>query len=547
MSSEQKFRLPILQKSTAASLDALLALPATPALPDDLPKVERRSAGSGPVRTSSYVIYVDLPDAREEMLLVHAYTGAYDRVSRRTATYVRSLEPRHAPRPLYGEWSPEPPCPAGEVALPSEETLARLHKRGYLTRMTSEEEEAYFCHIAGTLHQISLRQRPAYVLMPTYQCNLRCAYCFQDHMRTDPSYSHLLRTMTRDMIDRIFKGMAFIESVHSLPEGSQGRAITLFGGEPLLRESRPIIEYILQRAKESPDPFIAAISNATELDAYRDLLGPQGIRAIQITLDGPPDEHDRRRIYADGSGSFARIADNISMALDCGTAISLRMNIDRQNIAHLPQLADEFVRRGWTQYSLFSSYVAPVHAANENVNAKSTFDSWELTEAVKALEVEHPVVSHIGSHDRSMTDQARQLFDKRHDPLPGFKANFCGAHNTMYVIDAFGDIYACWERTGDPSLRVGRIVESGEVQMNSGLMHLWRSRSVISNSVCRKCRYATYCGGGCAILAEADHGTLFANHCDGFAKRFRASIATAYLEFELGVRREPQATPICDM
>lgn len=56
-----------------------------------------------------------------------------------------------------------------------------------------------------------------------------------------------------------------------------------------------------------------AISNATELDAYADLLGPKGIATLQITLDGPPSEHDQRRIYADGRGSFDRIAENIDL------------------------------------------------------------------------------------------------------------------------------------------------------------------------------------------------------------------------------------------
>src|SRR5689334_23073344 len=103
------------------------------------------------LRTSSYTIYVDLHDNTEEMLLVHGYTGAYDRVSREVARYLRGLEVGGAPRPLYGEWSDEPhldePAPA-----PSESAISALKKRGYLTEKSVEQEEAFFSEMATKLH-----------------------------------------------------------------------------------------------------------------------------------------------------------------------------------------------------------------------------------------------------------------------------------------------------------------------------------------------------------------------------------------------------------
>ncbi len=90
-------------------------------------------------RTSSYTIYVDLPDEQEYVLLVHGYSGAYDKVSRRVANFVRSLEIGALPKPLYGEWSNEKID--GVVPTPSDETLNILTKRGYLTEMSREEEQ----------------------------------------------------------------------------------------------------------------------------------------------------------------------------------------------------------------------------------------------------------------------------------------------------------------------------------------------------------------------------------------------------------------------
>lgn len=535
--------------SAPAPLDATVVLPATPAVPSDVRpfiRPESEVLAGRALRASGYTVYVDLPGNTEEMLLVHGYSGAYDKVPRHVAMYIRSREAGRPPKPLYGDWGSEP-ARDEQAAVPSNKTIEALKRRGYLTALTVEEEESFYSKLAAQVHFRAAARPPGFVVMPTYQCNLRCPYCFQDHMRTDPAHGHLLRTMQPQMVDRIFRGITQIEAAYGLADKATRRAVTLFGGEPLLAESRPIVEYIMQRARESRDTAFSAITNGTDLQAYKDLLGPGGLGFLQITIDGPPGEHDRRRVYADGSGSFERIAANVTMALDLGVHISVRMNVDRRNIHGLPELAEQLSARGWTSYRGFSAYVAPVHASSDNTDARTTFNTWQLNQAMADLKQRHPAVERIAVEDDRLRDRARQVFDKRSDPLPSFKASFCGAHTSMYVIDPFGDIYACWERTGDPAIRIGAIREDGEVAMNRAITEQWRSRNVTSNPICRRCRYSAYCGGGCAILAEGQHGTIHANYCDGFAKRLRAGIAQAYLDHTAGAPCATSVEQICDL
>jgi uncharacterized protein len=515
-----------------------------------LPVVDAYAAHTAPaqstqLRASSYVIYVDLPNSSDEMLLIHGYTGAYDLVSRRVATYVRSLEPRHAPKPLYGVWMPEP-AHDGCVEAPSEETLKVLRRRGYLTELTLAQEEALLGKLASKLHERSMKQPPVYIVMPTYDCNLRCAYCFQDHMRTNPAYKHLLRTMSREVVDRMFMGMLQIERMHGWQsEGVPPRNVWFFGGEPLLQASRPVVKYIMDQAKTLGTTTISAVTNATELDAYKDLLGPEKISNLQITLDGPPEEHDARRVYADGSGSFSKIARNITMALDHGVAVSVRMNIDRNNFGQLPELAEVIHEQKWDTYPRFSAYTAPIHATNPNIDKKTVLSSWELEQKLAAAKKIFPLLASIAPSDDWLKNEARTIFKTPGGSMPKLRESFCGAHTGMYIFDALGDLYACWEKTGDPSIRLGRLKENGDLELNRPVAELWRSRTVATNPVCRKCRYALHCGGGCAVLAYGNTGNYHTNFCDGFASRFRASVAEAYMEKTSGQAVPEMKSRVC--
>jgi len=303
------------------------------------------------MRASSYNIYVELPDTPDEVLLVHGYTGAYDRVSRSVADYVISLEEGSPSDPLHGAWETEPAVRGAggrPIVRPSEQTIEILERRGYLTTKSRKEEPGFVARLIKTLHKRAVHQAPSYIIMPTYNCNLRCGYCFQDHMRTDPAFDHLLQYMRYETVDRIVGAFPAVEARHGIPaDGDVRRSIGFFGGEPLLAVNKDVIRYFIDSVRKIGEADFWAITNATELEAYSDLLGPTGISSVQITLDGPKREHDKRRIYPDGTGSFDKIARNIDLCLDLGAEVQVRMNVDRLNIDQLPELASDIVQRCW--------------------------------------------------------------------------------------------------------------------------------------------------------------------------------------------------------
>lgn len=491
------------------------------------------------LRTSSYIIYIELPNDPDNILLIHGYTGSSDKVSQHIAQYLRAHE-THAPAaPLHGMWSSDS-CVIPESPSLCDDTIAFLQRRGYLTQRSRDEETSMMRVIAKALHERTKKGVPHYVIMPTYNCNLRCAYCFQDHMRTEPRYRHLLRLMTPAVADRIIEAFPQIEEVHGQDSALITRDIWLFGGEPLLRETLPIVSYMLDKIRMYGRARFFAVTNGTELDHFAPLLGTNAITYLQVTLDGPPEEHDKRRIYADGSGSFHKIADNITMALEKGVTVSVRINIDKTNIHYVSALSEVIHHYGWDARTNFSVYTAPIHASNNQTSKSTTLDSWQLRSELTNEATTTPLIQIVEKPDSALERAMTTRFRAPAPTMPSLHSTYCSAHSTMYVFDAFADIYACWEKTGDRSIRLGYIDEMGQLQINAEINELWRSRNIGSNGVCVKCKYALHCGGGCAAYANDLHGTYHSNYCDGFAKRFKTSVAHA-LHASAGGAQETQS------
>jgi uncharacterized protein len=482
------------------------------------------------LRLSNYSIFVDLPG--DETLLVHGYSGAWDIVPADLAKQIRLFRNGPAFKPLYGKgFSDEPP---EEKPTPSEPRLrkdvrALMIKRGYLTELTAEEERARVASLAAQLHDMASHEAPSYVFALTYECNLRCGYCFQDSLRARPENAPLLVPMSMAMVDRIFAAMPEIEARHSRPGSPQGtppqRRFTLFGGEPLLHRFRPLVEYVVGRARAEGPASIAAITNGTQLEHFTDLIGPAGISFLQITLDGAPSQHDRRRIGPEGGPTFDAIARNIDLALSLEAEVKVRVNVDRGNVDTLPLLAEVMRDRGWFESPRFSAYATPVHESLGSGSEACGFGSWDLSRRLLALAREHPLVAAISGPDKPWERRIREVLRGSRDPLLSLQPSFCGAHTQTWVFDAHGDIYACWERAGYVKDRIGRLSPEGGLVMDAPVETTWRGRTIASNPVCGQCPYAFYCGGGCALLAELQNGQLHSNHCDDFSRRFKALAA----------------------
>lgn len=469
------------------------------------------------MRVSDYTISVPLPDV-DQVLLIHGYSGAVDLVDQNVAGWLTCPE-------LSLD---SPPFPS--------EVLETLRKRGYLTTKTPEEEVEFVNRLGQILHR-SMSKRHGFIFMPTYNCNLRCFYCFETHIRSRPYFGTV---MSSEMVDAAY---VFTEEMASEPANRNNKQITLYGGEPFMRENFEAVAYIIRKGLDLGYVF-KVITNGVDLDAYMEFIEPDKVNFMQITLDGPPRLHDKRRVRASQYGypaTFADIARNITAALERGVQVSVRTNVDALNIDTVPELERTYEEHGWRNYPNFNAYVFPSHGENPEEQEIYISESRMVDSLCSPTAAEGFVSCSLsdGQTPSALIDLGHN-FQNRFKQLllngryPLLQPFYCSSQTGMFLLGPLGDLYTCWDHVGDPACRVGTYYP--EVRMDESTLAAWRKRATYAIPECSHCKYALLCGGGCAYQALQKNGTLMSPFCNNFGEMFTRFVPVAYRDYLAGNR-----------
>ena len=185
-----------------------------------------------------------------------------------------------------------------------------------------------------------------FVILPTTECNARCYYCYEAGRPQS--------RMTRETADRTIE---YIKQ-HGAPKVS----IQWFGGEPLFNVAA--IDYISSQLDANGIEFSSRmISNGYlfDRDMVQRAVDLWRLRRVQITLDGTEDVYNRTKRYIETKcGSpFKRVVRNVSLLLDAGVRVDLRMNVGKSNYEDLMQLADYLEKNIGSREGLWL-YAAPL-------------------------------------------------------------------------------------------------------------------------------------------------------------------------------------------
>jgi uncharacterized protein len=152
-----------------------------------------------------------------------------------------------------------------------------------------------------------------YILKVASRCNLNCTYCYV-YNKGDDSWRAQPRRMAEETVSALLRRVA-----GHCREVQQSAVTFIFhGGEPLLAGPGFFRRFVAEAAGIlGPDiePAFALETNGTLITAeWLALFNELGIH-FGISLDGPPDLNDAKRVDRRGGGSYARVRRAIDAVL----------------------------------------------------------------------------------------------------------------------------------------------------------------------------------------------------------------------------------------
>lgn len=302
---------------------------------------------------------------------------------------------------------------------------------------------------------------------PTLDCNLRCWYCYEEHLKGTDMKPDTLKALKR-LIDRKVESQ---ELKHL--------AVTFFGGEPLLRWNdvvRPLIEYSSNRCKKKELGFNTGFTTngfllTRDKFEFLDKLGLKGT-SFQISFDGNRERHNKSRVYDADHPTFDRMLKAIYLGAEMGFNMCVRFNYTPDSLDSFNDVIDEM--GDW----------------EENLKKHITVNFQQVWQTSK------DIANDTKGLAAAMRQRVRDLGMNTDCDLI-YHRHVCYADRPNCILVNYnGDVFKCSARKFDPSMREGELRVDGTITYNER----YDSRMAIkySNPSCQKCMIMPICNGRCS-------------------------------------------------
>jgi uncharacterized protein len=312
-------------------------------------------------------------------------------------------------------------------------------------------------------------------IAPTLQCNFKCVYCYEN-----PNQGKM-DVKIQD---------AIIEKIKKSAERKKNIETCWYGGEPLL--ALDVITYMSEKIvnickENNVSHYAGMVTNGYLLnDEIIEKLVKCNVSFIQVTLDGPRDVHDRRRVLRGNGGTFDKIIENLVKLKKYKIITSIRINIDRTNMNSVEELMKILVDNGLQSLPISLGHVMDFTDACKSISEDCLAGS-EFSEICIDL-------------SRKFVENGFEIIGRK--MYPTVIGKFCGANYiSNFVLDPSGNVYKCWNEIGNKSKSIGNLADSSvpddRMLANNIKYMTW---SPFDYEECIGCKYVPICMGGCSYL-----------------------------------------------
>ena len=324
-------------------------------------------------------------------------------------------------------------------------------------------------------------------ILPTTACNFNCIYCYQSGIERH----HFL---SPEKIDKI---ICYLENHIRKNPYLKTATFILHGGEPTVNWK--VVPDLMNKLDHLAKAYhinyrTQIVTNGYLLTEEKSrLLSQYHWQRLQVTIDGPEEIHNSRRLLNTKKGSYSQIIKNLKYIQDNDLIedISIRLNFDNTNyqdiINYLPKLKEIF---GTEHIKLSLGYIS---------------DTYKNTEA------ENFISSNI-LKDQDMVEAYCKLYKAAIEV--GFEMpdlfmleGMCTAKlDNAFVISPNGDIFKCLSGVGRKEFVESTLDENKKLD-NYLYLELYKKCFE------KKCKFIPLCNSGCRFNGFLKTGSKKSNDC----------------------------------
>ncbi len=337
------------------------------------------------------------------------------------------------------------------------------------------------------------------LVLCTKECNLRCAYCFEESMHTGimPSIQEIRKSFS-DFIDDGFE--KFVTELIAINEKlGRNTDITFHGGEPMI-----IGESLLRKAfnivKKYNGTTISMQSNGVLVDNKMIQLLKEFNVGVGISIDGPKEMHDKYRLDKGRKGTFDTVYKNIKRLKKSGVVVGGLATVTDQTIKD-PESFYRFFKENNLDYSFNPLFIDPNKPSDCNtLNLsdyiefyKRMFDLWiGDNDGYQSIQCFERILSAMGIKKTIFMEVCTYIPD---------------CSRTTVAIDTSGDFYRCLHYCMDKKNCIGNI-KKDSLEIAYGDEQFSKRFDYLKDTLCKNCDIQDYCCGGCPYIAESNNGTI---------------------------------------